>query len=110
MTKQGELCSRSAQLTSMWCTCAVHVIRIHPVHMVHVSDGNVISSCQTSSTMINAIVVYPGLQASSLLSGSDLIPAQFVLLSAYIELASGKELYMTQNNVHGFNYPCLKFI
>ena len=76
--------------------------------MVRVSNGNVIPSCQTNSTMINAILVCPGLQASSLLSGSDLIPAQFVLLSAYIELASGKELYMTQNNVHGFNLSMLE--
>jgi hypothetical protein len=37
------------------------------------------------------------LQASSLLSGSDVIPAQFVLLSAYIELASGEEMMLLSN-------------
>ena len=38
------------------------------------------------------VPVCTSLQASSLLSGSDC--AQFVLLSAYIELASGKEIMM----------------
>ena len=45
-----------------------------------------------------SVIIAAGMQASSLISGSGLVPAQFVLLSAYIELASGKIIIFIGRN------------